>query len=149
MSKQYENQRVALIADLEPNMPPLPLDGGGIHQAVLNLLSNALDACEPEHGAVTLKSGFDDATDEVILTVIDNGEGMTDATRQRLFEPFHSTKGLKGTGLGLVVTKKVVEEHGGKIRVESRLKRGTTFTIRLPIALGAAPTSAETHGPGT
>lgn len=147
VSQQYENAHVALIADLEPNMPPLPLDGGGIHQAVLNLLSNALDACAPETGAVTLRSGFDDDTDEIILTVIDNGEGMSESTRQRLFEPFHSTKGLRGTGLGLVVTKKVVDEHGGTITVESTQGVGTTFTVRLPIALDAAPTSADTHGP--
>ncbi len=148
MGTQYEHKRVALIADLAENMPPLPLDGGGIHQAVVNLLSNALDACAEDKGAVTLSTDFDDATDEVVITIRDNGEGMSPATRRRLFQPFHSTKGLKGTGLGLVVTKKVVEEHGGRIEVESKAGEGTTFTIRLPIAIGAAPSSADTHGPG-
>ncbi len=148
INTQYENKRVALITDLEDNMPPLPLDGGGIHQAVLNLLSNALDASREESGVVTLSTGFDDATDEVVITVRDNGEGMTEPTRRRLFEPFHSTKGLKGTGLGLVVTQKVVSEHGGQIDVDSTPGEGTTFTVRLPIAIGAAPASADTHGPG-
>ncbi|MEM1446078.1 MAG: ATP-binding protein [Planctomycetota bacterium] len=147
MQGQYEKKKVALIADFESNMPPLPLDGGGIHQAVLNLVSNALDASESDTGAVTLSTGFDDGTDEVVITVRDNGEGMTEATRQRLFEPFHSTKGLKGTGLGLVVTKKIVDEHGGRIDVESEPGRGTTFEIRLPIALGPVVNPADTQGP--
>ena len=146
---QTEKKNIALIVDLAENLPPLPLDGGGIHQAVLNLLSNAVDAVEPESGVITLHTGFDDATDQMLITVSDNGQGMSEGTRARLFEPFHSTKGLRGTGLGLVVTKKIVEEHGGEIGVESSPDDGTTFTIRLPVAIGPAPSSADTHGPFT
>lgn len=148
VSKQYENKKVALILDFAPDMPPVPIDGGAIHQAVLNLLSNALDAVEPEEGIVTLRCEFDAAADRVVLSVSDNGEGMSPATKRGLFEPFHSTKGLRGTGLGLVVTKKVVDEHGGTISVESTRDQGTTFTIHLPLTMGSAPASADTHGPG-
>ena len=115
---------------------------------MLNLLSNALDAVEPEQGIVTLRCEFDAAADRVVVAVADNGEGMSPATKRGLFEPFHSTKGLRGTGLGLVVTKKVVDEHGGTISVESTRDHGTTFTIHLPLTMGAAPASADTHGPG-
>ena len=149
VSKQYENKKVALISDFEPGMPPVPIDGGAIHQAVLNLLSNALDAVEPETGAVTLRCAFQPDEDRVVLAVSDNGEGMSSSVQRNMFEPFHSTKGLRGTGLGLVVTKKVVDEHGGKIKVESKRDQGTTFTIHLPVVMGAAPSSADTHGPGT
>ncbi|MEM1107788.1 MAG: ATP-binding protein [Planctomycetota bacterium] len=148
VSKQYENKKVALIQDFSPDMPPVPIDGGAIHQAVLNLLSNALDAVEPESGIVTLRCEFDAESDSVLLSVADNGEGMSPATKRGLFEPFHSTKGLRGTGLGLVVTKKVVEEHGGTISVETIRHQGTTFKILLPVAMGAAPASADTQGPG-
>lgn len=148
VSKQYENKKVALISDFAPDMPPVPIDGGAIHQAVLNLLSNALDAVEPEEGIVTLRCEFDAAADRVVISVSDNGEGMSPATKRGLFEPFHSTKGLRGTGLGLVVTKKVVDEHGGTISVESTRDQGTTFTIHLPLTMGSAPASADTHGPG-
>ncbi|MEM7626825.1 MAG: HAMP domain-containing sensor histidine kinase, partial [Planctomycetota bacterium] len=148
VSKQYENKKVALISDFAPDMPPVPIDGGAIHQAVLNLLSNALDAVEPEAGIVTLRCEFDALADRVVISVSDNGEGMSPATKRGLFEPFHSTKGLRGTGLGLVVTKKVVDEHGGTISVESTRDQGTTFTIHLPVTMGSAPASADTHGPG-
>ncbi|MEM9420243.1 MAG: ATP-binding protein [Planctomycetota bacterium] len=148
VSKQYENKKVALIQDFAPDMPPVPIDGGAIHQAVLNLLSNALDAVEPEGGIVTLRCEFDASADRVVVSVADNGEGMSPSTKRTLFEPFHSTKGLRGTGLGLVVTKKVVDEHGGTIKVESTRDVGTTFTILLPVTMGSAPASADTHGPG-
>ena len=139
VSAQYETKKVALISDFASDMPPVPIDGGAIHQAVLNLLSNALDAVEPETGIVTLRCEIDEAADRVVISVADNGAGISPKTRQRLFEPFHSTKGLKGTGLGLVVTKKVVDEHGGTIRVDSSRDQGTTFTISLPLQLGSAP----------
>ena len=148
VGKQYETKKVALISDFAADMPPVPIDGGAIHQAVLNLLSNALDAVEPENGIVTLRCELNEDADRVVLSVADNGMGINPKNRQRLFEPFHSTKGLKGTGLGLVVTKKVVDEHGGSIEVESTKGQGTTFTIQLPLQLGSAPASADTHGPG-
>ena len=147
LTPQFESGKVALITDLADDLAPLPLDGGGLHQAILNLLSNALDACEPEVGAVTVSSSFDGGTDEVVLRVGDNGAGMSAATRDRLFEPFHSTKGLKGTGLGLVVTQKIVNEHGGTIHVESAPGEGTAFTIRLPIQLGEPRNPADTSLP--
>ena len=149
VSKQYENKKVVLLTDFAADMPPVPIDGGAIHQAVLNLLSNALDAVEPETGAVTVACRFDEGADRVVITVTDNGEGMSPSVKRNLFEPFHSTKGLRGTGLGLVVTKKVVDEHGGTIVVQSQLGQGTTFTISLPVQMGSAPASADTHGPST
>jgi two-component system NtrC family sensor kinase len=147
VQKQYDNKKVALIQDFAQDLPPVPLDPGGVHQAVLNLLNNALDAVEPESGVVTLGCVYDTAGEHVVISVADNGAGMNEATKRKLFEPFHSTKGLRGTGLGLVVTKKIVDEHGGTLRVESEEGYGSTFLLRLPTSLDAVPQSAETHGP--
>lgn len=148
VQSQFDARKVALITDMDAELPPVPLDSGGIHQAVLNLLNNALDAVEPENGAVVVACDFDEAASCARIRVTDNGEGMEPQRVKALFQPFKSTKGLKGTGLGLVVTKKLVEEHGGSISVESTPAKGTTFTILLPAVMeGAAPTSlADTLG---
>ncbi len=146
VQKQYDDKKVALIQDYAQDLPPVPLDAGGVHQAVLNLLNNSLDAVEPEAGVVTLRCTYDEVEQRVRLRVSDNGEGIPNQIRKRLFEPFHSTKGLRGTGLGLVVTKKIVDEHGGTIDVETRRGEGTVFTLNLPTNVGEAPASAETHG---
>ncbi len=148
VQKQFDTKHVALIVDVPNDMPPVPVDPGGIHQALLNLLNNALDAVQPETGVVSIRCEYDGDQDRVLITVADNGEGMTPGTLSRLFEPFHSTKGLRGTGLGLVVTKKIVEEHGGIVKVDSVRHKGTTFTIQLPVRFEQVPMSADTVGPG-
>ncbi|MEX2216065.1 MAG: ATP-binding protein [Phycisphaeraceae bacterium] len=134
MQRQFDTKKVAMITDIDEDMPPVPLDAGGIEQALLNLLNNALEAVQPGTGVVTLRVEFDGAGQSLRLRITDNGEGMDARMRKNLFQPFHSTKGLKGTGLGLVVTKKIIEEHSGKISVESEPRKGTTFTITLPLA---------------
>ena len=147
VQKQFDNKHIALITDFAIDMPPVPLDPSGIHQAVLNLLNNALDAVEPDTGVVSLRSEYSANDDHVRIVVSDNGEGMSQATQKQLFEPFISTKGLRGTGLGLVVTKKIVDEHGGNIQVNSKRGEGTSFIITLPIKPGSLPASDDTHGP--
>ncbi|QQE13160.1 FHA domain-containing protein [Planctomycetota bacterium] len=147
MQQSYDSKQVALISDFDNDMPPVPLDPGGVHQAVLNLVNNGLDACEPESGVVTLKAEYIPDKEVVLIQVRDNGIGIPPETQKRLFQPFHSTKGLRGTGLGLVVTKKVVEEHGGKIQIDTADDKGTTFRIILPTNTEQQPHSADTQGP--
>ena len=145
--QQYDSKHVALITDLEPDMPPLPLDGVGIHQAVLNLLNNALDAVKAKTGVVILRSEIDSESQRARLTVSDNGVGISPENHDRLFEPFHSTKGLKGTGLGLVVTKKIVDEHGGSIVLDNSNGKGSSFILEFPISDDAVEALADTKGP--
>ncbi len=128
---QFDKKGVALLTDYDPALPQVPIDPSGIHQAVLNLLNNALDATDPDTGAVSLRCDYQPADDTVRIVISDNGPGITPETVKRLFQPFHSTKGLKGTGLGLVVTKKIVEEHAGTITVDCPPERGTSFTLTL------------------
>lgn len=149
VQKQFDNKQVALITDIEQDMPPVPVDPSGVHQAVLNLLQNALDAAPAQVGAVSFACEYQANPQMVRIRVSDNGPGIEEEHQRRLFQPFYSTKGLRGTGLGLVVTKKIVDEHGGAIHVESTRGEGTSFTIELPCNLSAMPASAETHGPAT
>jgi signal transduction histidine kinase len=79
--------------------------------------------------------------------VIDNGTGIAEPMMRHMFQLFHSTKGNRGTGLGLAVTKKIVEEHEGSISVQSKLGEGTTFTIRLPAEHSRLADPSHTHGP--
>ena len=125
-------QGVNLRVELDDRMESLPLDRAAISQAILNLVSNAIDACiESEEGdLVTVRSH--DRGEDLLVTVEDNGTGMGVETARRVFDRFYTTKPSKGTGLGLPVAKKIIEAHGGKIEVRSALGTGTTFYVQLP-----------------
>jgi len=147
MQKPYDDKQCMLLVDVAADLPPVPLDASGIHQAVLNLVANALDAVEPETGVVSMRCEYDPDACVARLRVADNGVGMSSEQTRRLFVPFQSSKGLKGTGLGLVVTKKIVDEHGGTLDVQSTPGEGTSFIIELPTDAAGLPHSADTHGP--
>jgi signal transduction histidine kinase len=129
---QAARRRVGLILDLEESVPPTPIDVNAIHQCVMNLLTNALEAVPAKRGVITISTGFDAASNEAILRVSDNGPGIEAVLRDEIFGAFVSTKGQRGTGLGLAVTQKLVEEHGGTVTAESVPGEGATFTIVLP-----------------
>jgi PAS domain S-box-containing protein len=112
-------------------------------ELMTNLLLNALDAM-PDGGTLTVTTRGEPGRN-VVLTVSDTGVGMTEAVRRRIFEPFFSTKGEGGSGLGLSMVYAIVRRHGGDIRVESEPGRGATFTLTFPVAsepVGAEPESA-------
>lgn len=126
---------VTLTLDLDENLPDAWFDPEGIHRCLLNLVTNAIDACADiessrKDGDVQLRSrkveGF-----AVEYQVEDNGCGMDEDTKGKIFRSFFSTKGTRGTGLGLMITKKIIDEHKGIIEVESERERGTTFIITL------------------
>jgi signal transduction histidine kinase len=146
MTDQCNAKQVALIVDADPEMPPVMIDPHLLHQGIVNLMVNAVEAVEPKVGAVTVRAaylpeppkglslgGILHAGKPVVrIDVIDNGPGIARERHAQIFEPFHSTKGIKGTGLGLTVTKRIVEEHRGRIGVDSDQGRGATFTIIIP-----------------
>ena len=121
-----------LQLDLDPKLPPVLADPQGIHRCLLNLLTNAIDALDEEGGEVTISSQRHGDSD-ILITVEDNGFGIPEEILQRIFDVFFSTKGSQGTGLGLAVTKKIIEEHEGSIEVGARQEQGTKFSIKLPI----------------
>ena len=124
------------------------MDEGILLPAMLNLFDNAVDTClaAPERGPHTIRFRAAGDAREVVLEVEDDGVGMDDAVRDRLFELFFSSKGKAGTGLGLFLARQAVLRHGGGIEVRSEPGRGSTFRVRLPRepreASGAPPQTA-------
>lgn len=150
------SKRVALIVDHDAEMPPIPIDANLIHQAMMNLITNGIEAVEDRQGAVTVRTMFRE-TDPLLgqgatyadIQIIDNGPGISKEQQQRIFEPFYTTKGTKGTGLGLAVTKRIVEEHHGRIRVESSGNNsGTIFTVTLSADSAADPSATANASTG-
>ena len=128
-------QGATLVLDLAKKIKPAYFDPEGIEACLTNLLSNGIDAVilgGGENGLVTLRTR--DEENDLIFEVEDNGCGMEWEVKQRIFTTFFTTKGGEGTGLGLLTTRKIVQEHGGKIEVDTKENVGTTFRIRLPRA---------------
>lgn len=115
------------------DLPMGLFDEEGIHRAALNVVTNAIDAVqETENARVIVSTEFRPADQMLIATVEDNGTGISPENIERIFSAFESTKGNRGTGLGLPVSQKVLQEHGGDVTVESELGRGTKFTLYFP-----------------
>jgi signal transduction histidine kinase len=122
---------VEIKTKADKNLEKVTLDQKGIYRCLVNLIGNGIDACSEKGGAVTIKSSFD-SDDYFKIEVSDTGCGMDEDTLKVLFTKFFSTKGSKGTGLGLPVVHKIIKEHKGSIDVKSEPGQGTTFSIRLP-----------------
>jgi signal transduction histidine kinase len=124
------NQGVRLVRDSQADLPAVPGDATQLEQAFLNLILNAAEAM-PNGGTLTVRTRAS-ATGEVVVDFKDTGEGMNAEQQQRAFKTVLSTTKVKGTGLGLAIVGRVIETHRGKIRILSRLGRGTTIRITLP-----------------
>jgi signal transduction histidine kinase len=133
LTPRFDERGAALISDLD-DVPAIPADSGGLHQAIMNLLVNAMDAVTAGKGVVTVSTRYDSMNRCVVVGVADNGSGIAPQQMEQIFRPFYSSKGQRGTGLGLAVARKVVQEHQGRIDVSSRLGQGTTFKVVLPTA---------------
>jgi len=117
----------------DENLPDSTFDPEGLHRAVLNIVTNAIDAVEgADHAAVVIETGSDPIQETIWVAVADNGPGIADDHLPRIFNIFESTKGARGTGLGLAVSQKIVREHGGDITVESKLGEGSRFLLSFP-----------------
>lgn len=147
VQEQADEIKVALLADLDEDLPPIPLDYDGVHQAVLNLISNATDAVPRGGGVIHVCTRFDPVERWVIISVADNGPGVPESEREKIFQPFHSTKGHAGTGLGLAVARKNVQELGGSVELRDVPEGGSEFVIRLPTAETRRAAPAGTRGP--
>ncbi len=135
VATEARHRRVELTTDKADNLPDVIADPDLLEQALLNLVINAIEACN-EGDSVTISTELDG--DEVVITVRDTGPGIPPEQQEHLFEPFFTTK-PQGTGLGLFSARRIVhEELGGTIELDSRVGEGTAVSIRLPVP-GAQP----------
>ncbi|MFO0844200.1 MAG: ATP-binding protein [Gemmataceae bacterium] len=124
---------VALASRLDDRLPAVPADPEGIHRALLNIVTNAIDAAEGAASPQVIVGTSRESGSWARLQVKDNGAGIPPEKVNDIFRPFVSTKGAKGTGLGLAVSRKILREHGGDILVRSEPGKGSVFTLRLPL----------------
>ncbi|MEJ2728509.1 MAG: HAMP domain-containing sensor histidine kinase, partial [Deltaproteobacteria bacterium] len=130
----------------------LEINAGYVHSALLNILDNAADACARDDSKQKHKITFEVKQDQdhIIFDIADNGIGMDDETREKIFTPFFSLKGEKGTGLGLFISNKIIQQHGGEIMVKSKWGQGTRFGVKIPKMQPESLTKSKkaSHPPG-
>ena len=147
VQKQADVKQVVLLTDLDDSLPPIPLDYDGIHQVILNIVTNAIDAVERQRGVINVRARYADDHQTVVLAVADNGSGVPEEMRARVFEAFRSSKGQGGTGLGMAVARKIVNEMAGRIEFVNLPEGGTEFRVHLPAAVADQPGTDDTRGP--
>ena len=132
-SVEAERRGITLTYEKIGDIDPAPIDFESMHECLTNLVGNAIDACRVgnENSCCVKVRTFEEYR-TIIYEVADNGCGMDDEVKRKVFTTFFTTKGLEGSGIGLLMTKKIVHEHGGTIDLKSKAGKGTTFSIRLP-----------------
>jgi signal transduction histidine kinase len=137
--------RAGVDLHLEPDecLAPLCLDPEGIHRCLLNLVTNALDACSDaecrtQSKTITIRT-FREAQWGVCYQVVDTCGGIPAAVREKLFTRFYTTKGSRGTGIGLMLSKRIADQHSGLLEVASQENKGATFTLKIPSGLPPSP----------
>ncbi len=136
MEATAKEHNVEMVKELDPAIDQVLMDSRSLHTTLMNLVSNAIDACVFDDSPgkalqVKLKTALIDGN-IIRFEVMDNGMGMDSEVKNKIFTSFFSTKGHKGTGLGLLVARKLVEDHGGTIDVVSEVGKGTTFILKIP-----------------
>jgi signal transduction histidine kinase len=128
MKPQLEERSVSVTLNLPSALPSVALDPAQMEQVFFNLLKNALEAVK-DGGSIDIEIEYDD--NDVVVTMRDDGLGMSPEQVAHAFEPYRTSK-EHGTGLGLMISSRIVRDHGGTIAVESAPGKGTAFTVRLP-----------------
>ena len=130
-NKQAAFSDLTLTCELAENVPPIHLDTGQIQQSIINLIINAIEATAAG-GAISISTFYRPELESIEISVSDTGEGISEDNIVKIFDPFYTTKD-SGNGLGLAITHGIIEQHNGTIDVDSKLGRGTTFRITLPL----------------
>jgi signal transduction histidine kinase len=134
LAPKIEAHGIEYVYDFDASLGELEIDAGVVRLALINILENALDACTEDKARKSHKIIFRVRQDkkQILFDISDNGIGMDRETRESLFTLFFSSKGNKGTGLGLFIADKVIDQHGGKITVDSTPGKGSRFRIAIP-----------------
>ena len=125
---EIQDRNIVVEQELRSDLPLLQLDRDQMKQAFYNVIKNSLEAMQ-RHGTLRIHTDLDDT--HVFIRFVDTGSGMSAGNLSRVFEPYFTTK-PSGTGLGLLIVRRVVREHGGELSIESSQGKGLTLTIRLP-----------------
>ena len=139
---KMKGQEIEFVKDFNSKIGKFEVDAGYVNSALINILENAVDACIKDQSKTSHKIVFSvrQKKNHILFDVFDDGIGMDDETLEKLFTPLFSSKGDKGTGLGLYISNKIIEQHGGNITVKSTEGEGTLFRIKIPKML---PKSAK------
>ena len=142
---KIQNLPISFLWDIEGRAGQCRIDPGYVHAALMNLIENAIEACRRKETTENMEIRFKVQSDKdwIKFSVSDTGIGMDEETQAKLFTVFFSSKGRKGTGLGLFIANKIVEQHGGHIAVSSAPGRGSRFTIFLPKKIGQTADSMK------
>jgi two-component system NtrC family sensor kinase len=145
--RSYEQRvsNITVIDALSAGLPQVLADGHQLQQVLLNLVINAEQAMLSAHGrgVLVVRTWHDAEHESVVLEINDDGPGIPDEVQPKIFDPFFTTKDVgQGTGLGLTVAYAIIQEHGGRIRLESRPGAGTSFYVELPATGGKLPQAA-------
>jgi signal transduction histidine kinase/pSer/pThr/pTyr-binding forkhead associated (FHA) protein len=147
LDTRAQELNIKLETRLDEKMQRIQADPEGVHRSLLNIVGNAFDALEGRPDPrVILATSLEEGGEWARIVVADNGVGIPAEKLNDIFKPFVSTKGSKGTGLGLPVSRKILREHGGDIAVHSQLGKGSRFTLRLPVR---SPFASESMGTNT
>ena len=144
LETQCRHRKVKIILEGEDDLPPVPVDSSALHQAIMNLLTNAIEAVPSKTGLIKVTLSTDKHCQWLSCSVADNGEGVDPSRKSEIFQPFTSTKGQRGTGLGLAVTRKIALDHGGSLELDSSSGSGARFLLRLPMARDGDPGDTDT-----
>ncbi len=131
IERQASAKQIQVLCRLPPEIKEVALDPDGINQVLLNLYLNAVEAMDPG-GKLSVSLSMDEGSAWIKIMVSDTGSGISKEDLEHIFDPYFTTK-QTGTGLGLAIVHKIIEAHGGEVRAESEVGRGTTVTVLLPV----------------
>ncbi|MDO8302822.1 MAG: ATP-binding protein, partial [Sedimentisphaerales bacterium] len=123
---------VSIVLEMDEQIPARPLDADNMHDVALNLVMNAIDAVEENRGLITVATVYDGIKQIISFSVKDNGPGISADQKEKIWLPFHTTKSKGGTGLGLPIVRKIIDQHDGIITLDSQPGCGAKFTVILP-----------------
>jgi len=148
MEPKMKRQGIELICELDPSLDEFEIDPGSVHTALINILDNAVDACvnDPSGRTHEVRFNVKEDKEDILFIISDNGTGMDAETREKIFTLFFSSKGKRGTGLGLFISDSIIRQHGGKIEVSSIPGKGSRFSIKIPKIMKRDPSEANRGG---
>ena len=133
LNEKAEKENVKIITNLDRSIKTVPLNAKDIYRCIHNIITNAIEACTPGKGDVEIHSTMNPNDRTIFVEVADNGQGIPPENLDSIFNVFFTTRGINHSGLGLSIARKIIEEHGGGIAVESQKEKGTRILLKIPV----------------